>query len=357
MTSTLTTATKLMLAGKPHDAADALLDKADDTASGRRLGAVVNQIRAAEALMMNPFSLSGHAAPSTPPVIPAGAQYLRRTHDCAAGSRDYMLYLPADHPKGPTGLVVMLHGCSQDPDDFASGTDMNAVAQQHGLAVAWPAQTDGDNASSCWNWFSPDSQDRDAGEPQIIATLAQSLMDEFGLDRTRTFIAGLSAGGAMAAILADTYPDVFSAAGVHSGLARGAATGVLSAASAMRSGAKAVNFAPIEDREAAGPDHAVRRIIFHGDDDHTVHPSNAPQIVTEALGKRDPSSINPDSASGRDYVRSDYVAPDGSVVVELWQIKGAGHAWSGGKAGGSYADAKGPDASTEMVRFFLAPPA
>lgn len=311
----------------------------------RRLSAVVKQLRAVRAAMPSATMLTRPAKPSAPPTLPKGAQYLDKTHSCMAGARDFKLFLPARRPRGPKGLIVMLHGCSQDPNDFATGTNMNRVAQRHGLAVAYPAQTRRDNASSCWNWFVPASQARGAGEPAILASLTRDLMQELGLDQSQVFVAGLSAGGAMAAILAETYPDVFSAAGVHSGLPRGSANTLMSALSAMRNGGK--------PSSAAKPDSGMRRIIFHGDDDTTVHPSNAPQIVAGAVGARAPATVNQKSGMGRDYVRSQYVLPDGTVDVELWQIKGAGHAWSGGKARGSFTDPKGPDASAEMVRFFL----
>lgn len=319
----------------------------------RRLSTVLKQLRAARASMPGLFLLAGPATPSKPPAIPKGAQFLERTYRCLAGSRDFMLYLPARQPHGPRGLIVMLHGCSQNPNDFATGTNMNAVAQKHGLAVAYPAQTRGHNGSSCWNWFSIANQSRGAGEPAILAGLARELMREFGLDRNSVFVAGLSAGGAMAVILADTYPDVFSATGVHSGLPRGAANTVVSALSAMRSGGKPSVLRGIQ-REVASIGRTGRRIIVHGDADSTVHPTNAPQIVHGVVGSRKPARVTTDSASGRDYVRTEYVLPDGTVDVEFWLVKGAGHAWSGGKPGGSYTDPKGPDASVEMVRFFLA---
>jgi len=320
----------------------------------RRLSTVLKQLRAARALMPGPFVLPGSTNPSKPPVIPKGAQYLERTHSCSKGARDFRLYLPARQPGGPKGLIVMLHGCTQNPDDFATGTNMNAIAQKHGLAVAYPAQTRVQNPSSCWNWFAPANQSRGAGEPAVIASLAQALMLEFSLERDAVFVAGLSAGGAMAVILADTYPDVFSAAGVHSGLPRGSANTVISALSAMRSGGKPKASFASRRKAAAKPNRDMRRIVFHGDADSTVHPSNAPQIVVGAVGTRKPAHVSPETASGRDYVRSDYILPDGTVDVELWQVSGAGHAWSGGKKGGSYTDSRGPDASAEMVRFFLA---
>jgi len=162
------------------------------------------------------------------PRVAAVARFLDRTHRSVAGARSYKLYLPSGTPQ-PTGLVLMLHGCKQSPDDFAIGTRMNALAEKHGLAIAYPAQTRGHNAAACWNWFKPDNQRRGAGEPAILASLTRKLMKEFGLERDRVFVAGMSAGGAMAVILADAYPDIFSAAGVHSGLARGAARNVISA--------------------------------------------------------------------------------------------------------------------------------
>ena len=319
---------------------------------GRHLGAVVRQLRAARAAMPDPFLLSAPTRPSKPPAIPKGAQYLDWTHSGRTGARDFKLFVPAGQPAGPRGLVVMLHGCAQDPNDFANGTDMNRIAQAHGLAVAYPAQTRDHNGASCWNWFAPAHQMRGTGEPAILASLARGLMREFGLAPSEVFVAGLSAGGAMAVILGDTYPDVFSAVGVHSGLPRGAASTVMSALSAMRSGA-----APAS--AAGGPARSRpnrRRIVFHGDADSTVHPSNAPQIVLGAVGSRAPARVTPGSAAGRDYVRTQYLLPDGTVDVELWLVKGAGHAWSGGKAAGSYTDPRGPDASGEMLRFFLTRP-
>lgn len=314
---------------------------------GLSLGTVMKQLRAVQSLM--PGAVGRSKARMTAPSIPKGAQYLSRTHRSAAGSRGYKLYLPASQPERPRGLILMLHGCTQTPDDFAAGTHMNTLAENHGLAVAYPAQTGSHNAASCWNWFRPDDQIRNAGEPAILASLTRKLMKDFGLGRDAVFVAGLSAGGAMAATLADVYPDIFSAAGVHSGLARGAARDLLSAMLAMRNGGISCNVAP-----AAPPSHPVRRIIFHGDADSTVHPSNASMIVAAAVGAdAKPAKVIKRAVRGRDYSRSEFTAPDGAVLLELWMIEGAGHAWSGGRVAGSYTDAKGPDASAQMIRFFL----
>lgn len=312
--------------------------------SGRRLGAVLKQLTKA------PATVTG--ARVDPARLPYGAQYLSRQHRSTAGSRGYRLYVPASQPKRPKGLILMLHGCNQTPDDFARGTHMNAMAEKHGLVIAYPCQTKGHNAGSCWNWFKPGHQARGMGEPAILASLARKLMREFGLERGSVFVAGLSAGGAMAAILADVYPDVFSAAGVHSGLARGSARDVLSAMSAMRSGGTSEDIAATPER----PAHPVRRIVFHGETDSTVHPSNAAQIVAAAVGGgTQPSRVGNRSVRGRGYARSDYADADGAVQLELWMIEQTGHAWSGGRAAGSFTDSKGPDASAQMIRFFLSP--
>lgn len=299
------------------------------------------------------MNLPGLASPAAPPVVPDGAQFLARSFTCAAGTRSYRLYVPASAPDRPRGLVVMLHGCNQDPDDFAAGTGMNVIAEAHGLLVAYPGQTGADNASSCWNWFRPVDQMRDSGEPSIIAGTTREIMSEFGLDRDQVFVAGLSAGGAMATVMGETYPDIFAAAGIHSGLAYESANDVMSAFSAMRGDAGLPIRTP---RAATGASPRVRTIVFHGGADRTVHPSNADRIVAAAAPPRAEGTVRKESgrgAGGRTYTRTVFVDPLGSTAVEYWLVDGAGHAWSGGQAGGSYTDPKGPDASSEMVRFFL----
>jgi len=324
--------------------------KAAASRAGSTLGVVLQQLQLTQALLPAPSSRSRVQAPS----IPKGARYLDLTHRTAAGSRSYKIYLPSGQPKHAKGLVLMLHGCNQGPDDFALGTNMNAHAERHGLAIVYPAQGSADNPATCWNWFKPGNQTRGTGEPALLASLTRKLMKEHGLGRESVFVAGLSAGGAMAAILADVYPDVYSAAGIHSGLARGAAHDVLSAMSAMRSGGSSPRTLPAD----ADADAFPRRIIFHGDGDSTVHPSNATSIVAAALGDdAAPDKVTRGSVRGRSYARSDYAGADGTIQVELWMLEGAAHAWSGGKASGSYTEKSGPDASAQMIRFFLAKPA
>jgi len=284
------------------------------------------------------MNLPGMKGKTVPPVIPEGAQFLTRSFSNAAGSRGYKLYVPTPSSEQPRGLIVMLHGCKQNPDDFATGTRMNTLAQERNLLVAYPEQTGAANASSCWNWFNPGDQARDRGEPSIIAGITREIIAEFALDETRIFVAGLSAGGAMAAVMGETYPELYSAMGVHSGLAYGSANDVMSAFAAMR-GDSAAARAPTRHP-------AIRTIVFHGAADRTVHPSNAERILTGAGQERETAD-----AGGRSYAR--ILVPGKSGAHEFWRIEGAGHAWSGGDANGSYADAQGPDASAEMVRFFL----
>ena len=263
------------------------------------------------------------------PALPEGATWEARRHEGPEGARDYRLFLPSPREGGPVGLLVMLHGCTQNPEDFARGTGMNAVAERHGLAVAWPQQGPAHNAQSCWNWFRPEDQSREGGEPAIIAGITRALLAELGLPEGRAAVAGLSAGGAMAAILATTHPDLFAAAGVHSGLPAGAARDVPSAFAAMRSGGG-------RQREGAP------LIVFHGSADATVAPANAAALVAGS-GLETAHEEN-----GRRFTHM--VAEDDS---ELWRVEGAGHAWFGGDSAGSYADPLGPRASAEVARFAL----
>ncbi len=286
------------------------------------------------------------------PVAASGAEFLTRSYSCAAGARTYKLYIPAPAQGQPRGLVVMLHGCKQNPDDFATGTGMNTVAEAHGLLVAYPHQTGTDNASSCWNWFRPGDQRRDAGEPCIIAGITAEIMAQFGLDRRRVFVAGLSAGGAMAAVMRETYPELYGAVGIHSGLAYGSANDVMSAFSAMR-GDAAVLSRP-KPRHPSTPQ--VRTIVFQGGADRTVHPSNAERIVATTIPPGPHATIQTkadQSVGNRPYTRKIFTNALGQPTLEYWLVEGAGHAWSGGDARGSYADERGPSATGEMVRFFL----
>ncbi|KQT60746.1 polyhydroxyalkanoate depolymerase [Aureimonas sp. Leaf460] len=239
----------------------------------------------------------------------------------------------------------MLHGCTQNPDDFARGTRMNAVAEEAGLLVAYPEQPQSANARLCWNWFEPAHQKAERGEPAILAGIVRQVVSTQTVDESAIFVAGLSAGGAMAAVLGATHPQLFAGVGVHSGLPYGAATDVGSALSLMRSGKGGV--AP---GARGGP--APRLIVFHGDGDRTVHPSNGGAVAGPS---RPDETVERGVSGGRGYAR--HLRAGGPLPeVEYWTVEGLGHAWSGGDAGGTYADPAGPDASREMVRFFLGRP-
>jgi poly(hydroxyalkanoate) depolymerase family esterase len=298
------------------------------------------------------MSLPGLVRSNQLPIAP-GAQFLTRSIVCAAGTRDYKLYIPASSLDRPQGLLVMLHGCKQDPDDFAAGTNMNTVAEIHGLIVAYPQQTASANVSSCWNWFNPAHQTRNVGEPSIIAAMTREIVFELGLNRQQVFLAGLSAGGAMAAVMGETYPDLYAAVGIHSGLAYRSANDVVSAFAAMRGDCEPAPTAP--PRPVAGLEPSVRTIVFHGSADHIVAPSNADRIIPSASWNiASARQLDCGRASGgRSYTRTIIASPNGESIVEFWLIDGAPHAWSGGHPSGSYTDPQGPDASAEMVRFFL----
>lgn len=275
-------------------------------------------------------------------------QFLARSYTGDGGHGSYKLYLPNSYEGTPMPLLVMLHGCTQSPDDFARGTGMNRLADQHGFLVAYPAQARTANITKCWNWFNPENQQR-GGEAALIAGMAREVIRDFAVRPGRVYVAGLSAGGAMAAILGAIYPDVFAAVGVHSGLARGAAHDMASAFVAMAQGG-----------ETPEPDHpAVPTIVFHGDRDHTVNPANAARVLAQARGggaPRAPKVTEGKTAGGVAYTRTTETGRDGRPALEYWAVHGAGHAWSGGNPEGSYTDPTGPDASREMLRFFMAQP-
>lgn len=284
---------------------------------------------------------------------PPRGDFRERSFTCAAGTRRYKVYLPAGYAQAASAglpMVVMLHGCTQTPDDFAAGTRMNALADEHGFIVVYPAQCASANAQKCWNWFRTEDQIRESGEPVIIAGLTREVAATHGVDPQRIFVAGLSAGAAMAVVLGATYPDLYAAVGAHSGLAYGVANDMSSALAVMRGGTSG---APTTSRIA------VPTIVFHGDRDHTVHPSNATSIMQQATARSAMAPLRTQvstgtAAGGRSFRRTAYRDDTGRVVAEQWSVNGAGHAWAGGSTSGSFTDARGPDASREMVRFFLA---
>jgi poly(hydroxyalkanoate) depolymerase family esterase len=299
----------------------------------------------------NQIDPSSHT--STPPAFDADTPGTFSTHTFSnsAGQRQYKLYVPASYHGEPLPLIVMLHGCTQNADDFAAGTRMNEMAERQGFIVAYPNQPQTANHSKCWNWFKPSDQQREHGEPSLIAGITREVMARYRVDASRVYVAGLSAGGAMADVLLKTWPDLYAAACVHSGLAYGCAKDLPSALAAMKGG-KAVR-----SRAHGTPQRPL--IVFHGDADKTVHPSNAAELVASFNAGANTGSA-PSAASGaanstRGATLQRLVAANG-VEAESWSIHGAGHAWAGGSQRGSYTDPTGPDATAEMLRFFLAHP-
>jgi poly(hydroxyalkanoate) depolymerase family esterase len=279
---------------------------------------------------------------------PSPESFVEGCYANSDGSRRYKLFIPSRVAGKPLPLLVMLHGCLQDPDDFALGTRMNAVAEEQRLFVLYPAQSEAANQSRCWNWFNAANQRRDQGEPSIIAGMTREAIESHNIDARRVYIAGMSAGGAMAAIMAATYSDLYAAVGIHSGVPYGAAQNLSAAIAAMKEGA------------AIGvrlPSNRIPLIVFHGDQDMMVNSRNGEQLVSQWLGGPAPNNIQDSSTAqasegSRAFTRTRYRDGAGHAVAESWLVHDAGHAWSGGGSAGSFADSPGPDASREMVKFF-----
>jgi len=284
-----------------------------------------------------------------PLVRPGDGRFEERHFTNAEGSRMYKLFIPSGAAGKAMPLVIMLHGCTQSPDDFAAGTGMNALAQEQKFLVAYPAQARSANLSKCWNWFRPGDQQRDKGEPSLIAGITREIMRQFPVRSSQVYVAGLSAGGAAAAVVGAAYPELYAAVGVHSGLACGAAHDMPSAMVAMRQGKMG----------SGGGARVVPTIVFHGDQDSTVNVANGGNVIAQAKGMAELRRrvITGVSADGVAYTRTVQSDDSGRPVLEEWVLHGAGHAWSGGSAEGSYTDPRGPDASREMLRFFLRQPA
>ena len=302
------------------------------------------------------------AEPAAPPLyreprapVAARAEFRAGSFFNRAGRRAFRLFVPDGAPSAKRPLLVMLHGCKQNAQDFALGTRMNELAQARGWVVLYPEQRLTANGLGCWNWFKAGNQQRGRGEPKILADLVRHVVAADGIDPQRVYVAGLSAGGAMAATLAGTYPELFAAVGIHSGLPHAAAHDVMSAFLAMRDGPQPAQRAAPEPAAALLP-----TIVFHGDLDETVHPVNGEVLITSAAapdGAAAPSWTRVERGQvpgGHAWTRTVHTSADGRIQAEHWLVHGAGHAWCGGSPDGSYTDPAGPNASAEMLRFFAA---
>jgi poly(hydroxyalkanoate) depolymerase family esterase len=285
---------------------------------------------------------------------PSGtSQFLSLSFGNEAGTRTYKLFVPSGYRNEPCPLVVMLHGCKQTPDDFAAGTRMNELAETHTFLAVYPAQSVSANLRKCWNWFEPRNQQRELGEPSLVAGITRSVMEAYAVDRERVYVAGMSAGGAAAAVLGATYPDLYAAIGVHCGVASGLADGVISGLIVMDSG-NGTGTSRASRERAESPSRLVPTIVFQGDCDVIVNPRNAERFTTTfvaaACAKQTEAGQVP---NGLAFTKTTYHDAGGDDVLEQWSVHGMGHAWSGGSESGSYTDPLGPNASGEFVRFFL----
>jgi poly(hydroxyalkanoate) depolymerase family esterase len=355
--ATFRTTDRVALQGREPPIIDAkanIIEETDSTqlapaisAQPRMLRASINRTRKGAG-----FGLGGaikRAPLSTKDIVPEGARFIEGTYSNPAGSRAYRLFIPSGYQGQPLPLIVMLHGCTQLPEDFAAGTRMNFIAEEQTCLVVYPAQRSEANQAKCWNWFRSNDQRRGKGEPSLIAGITRQVLHDYSVDPNRVYVAGLSAGAAAAAVMGATYKDLYAAIGVHSGLACGAAVDLPSAFVAMRQGGGSAH------RIIPGDAPPVPTIIFHGDRDTTVHPKNGDQILEQAMRTMSPQKKvhRGQVPGGHSYTRTIHSDASGRGILEHWNIHGAGHAWSGGSPVGSYTDPRGPDATREMLRFFL----
>jgi poly(hydroxyalkanoate) depolymerase family esterase len=292
---------------------------------------------------------------------PASGRFVTASLTNRAGTRSYKVYVPGGTTDVALPLIVMLHGCTQDADDFATGTRMNALAEELGFLVVYPEQSGRANPSRCWNWFKASEQQHGQGEPSIIADITREVAASYNVDAQRIYVAGMSAGAAMALTMAATHPGLYAAVGVHSGLPHGVASDLQSALGLMKHGPQT----SADPQAVAGRMTAAKRvpaIVFHGDQDQTVNQRNAEHVLREAVGgavgdARPLLSVHEGQRpGGLAYTRYIYRDTDGETVAEGWSVHGLGHAWSGGAAAGSHTDPRGPDASAQMARFFAEHP-
>ncbi|GAA0229463.1 alpha/beta hydrolase family esterase [Haladaptatus pallidirubidus] len=282
---------------------------------------------------------------------------------------DYWKYVP-DSAGAGSPLVVMLHGCTQDADQFRVETGMNEVADEEGFVVIYPDQYNARNSEQCWNWFYDANTVRGNGEAAVIAGMTQETIDAHTLDSERVYVAGLSAGGAMVPNLLAEYADIYSAGGIHSALEYDAADSATEATIAMEEGGPNPEEKGVDAYDAMeyyGITSLRPTIVFHGTADETVAPINGDQATVQAIQTNDLASDGADDdnvdttadsvtngqSDSFSYTVSDYRDDSGNNLVEYWEVDGMGHAWSGGTAGGEYTAPGGPEANRRMWDFFI----
>lgn len=315
--------------------------------------------------LLVPAPEAGHAA---------NGKWEQFSYSGTGGSRPYFVYTPAGYTVGTTvPVVVMLHGCTQTPADFAAGTGMNELADLNNFIVVYPQQTSTYNQNQCWNWFESAHQARGAGEPAIINGIVKAVQantSKWSVDPNRVFVTGLSAGAGMSVIMGATYPDVFAAIGVAAGLEYKAATTMNNAFTAMRQGGpNPVTQGQAAYNAAGSAARVVPTIVFQGTGDYTVYPINGDQVVQQWIetnrlasgGAYNASFGSPSSTTtgtvptsqGRSYTVYKWNDNNGNLIQEYWKVNGMGHAWSGGSSNGSYTDPNGPSATQQMYAFFM----
>ncbi|MGB8955928.1 MAG: PHB depolymerase family esterase [Tumebacillaceae bacterium] len=315
--------------------------------------------------LLLPAPEAGHAA---------NGKWEQFSYSGTGGSRPYFVYTPAGYTVGTTvPVVVMLHGCTQTPADFAAGTGMNELADANNFIVVYPQQTSSYNQNQCWNWFEAAHQARGAGEPAIIAGIVKQVQantSKWSVDSNRVYVTGLSAGAGMSVIMGATYPDVFAAIGVDAGLEYKAATTMNDAFTVMRQGGPN----PVAQGQAAynamgSSARVMPTIVFQGTGDYTVYPINGDQVIQQwmetnrlASGGAYNANFNAPSvkstgkvntSQGRSYTTYQWKDNNGNLIEEYWKVDGMSHAWSGGSTSGSYTDPNGPNATQAMYSFFM----
>jgi poly(hydroxyalkanoate) depolymerase family esterase len=340
-----TAGSPLPAAGREPPTIDAKANPADTRVRPRSRGTPANLPKNFPGF--GPGGSLRRAPPSMADIVPDGASFVEGTYKNAAGSRAYRLFIPSGYHGQAIPLVIMLHGCTQSPEDFAAGTRMNFIAEEQTCFVAYPEQRAEANQAKCWNWFRPADQRRGRGEPSLIAGITRQIMRDHSVDPQRVYVGGLSAGAAAAAVMGSAYGDLYAAVSIHSGLACGAATDLPSALIAMKQGG--------ESNAMPGDGPPIPTIVFHGDRDTTVHSKNGGRIVRQSIGGTSTKvKVHRGQVpGGHAYTPTVHTDAGGSGILEHWEIHGAGHAWSGGSSAGSYTDPDGPDATREMLRFFL----